>query len=249
MENTERPGWNTKVPGKPEAEEATVSMVGGHGNDQHEQRSHPAFAVATVNRVTSGGKGTRLHGSDFGHGVFVRLEIHQSVEDRHLMKTWRHQRDHVVTVDMSEVQWGQLVSAFGQGGGVPVTMSRREGRMMPDIIGSNDAKKLVNEVRGAADDAVAEIRGAVAALRQAVDAGKIGGIKQALRDTEIKLQNLPANMAFAGDATVRFMETMVGKAMAEIDAHIGHVMLAHNGLLGDADAPFLSLKNESHDRA
>jgi hypothetical protein len=226
-------------------EEPAVSMTDGPGGQQHERREHPAFAVATVNRVTSGGRGQRLHGSDFAHSGFVRLEIHESVEDRHLHKSWRHPRKHVVSIDMSEVQWGALVSSFGVGGGVPVTMSRRDGAGVPEILGSNDAQKLIKEVRASADDAFAEIRAAFAALEDAVATGKIGAIKAAAHDMRHKVANAGPNVEFSAKQTGEFIEKLVEKAKIEVNAHVMRVQMDHAGLLGHADQPLLSLEDGS----
>lgn len=227
------------------AQEPTVSTVAGPGQTEHERREHPAFAVVTVNRVTSGGRGHRLHGSDFAHSGFVRLEIHESVENRHLHKTWRRSRKHIVSVDMSEVQWGAVVSSFGVGGGTPVTLSRRDGGGVPEILGVNDAQHMVKEVKASADDAFAEIQTAFAALENAVNSGRIGAIKEATRDLQHKIANAGPNVQFAADQTARFLEKLVEKAKVEVNAHVLRVQMDHAGLLGDASAPILSIEDRS----
>lgn len=56
---SDKPGWSTKVPGMPDPEPILETQAEGAGKTLKTVRTHPAFGVATISRVTCGGRDQR----------------------------------------------------------------------------------------------------------------------------------------------------------------------------------------------
>jgi hypothetical protein len=75
---------------------------------------HPAYGQIGASRVSSG-TGAVLYGSDFRHGHFVMIELHESELHRTLNRDWPFARRTIARVSLSEAQWARFVSALNTG--------------------------------------------------------------------------------------------------------------------------------------
>lgn len=200
-----------------------------------EPEAHPSFGVAGFNRVHAT-PGRRLFDSSVPHQHYIVLRIHSAVRQRDLHQDWIHADEDIVEISMSEAQFGALVSSFGNGDGVPVTISRLGRELVPE--GPHDPRLAVTaqEVASKARDATQPVLEALDKLQQAIDgnAGK-KAIREALRNLEIRVGNLPSNLKFAADALTGHTEQVVTKARADIEAMV-QAAAARAGLeLGPVD--------------
>ena len=103
--------YTTQLPGR----------LPGDGNSDWKE-THPAFGLCVVSHWTAN-PGVRLFGSDLVHGSGITLKFQTAIKHRGLSNDWHHSREFLLQVDMSHSQWARLVSASGQGDGVPVTVN------------------------------------------------------------------------------------------------------------------------------
>ena len=89
---------------------------------------HPSFGNISVTRCSS--TGTYLFGSDARHHHFVHVEINSAEMVRDLSHDWLHGRKRLVEFYMTESQWANFVSSFGDGTGTPVTLRYFNGEGM-----------------------------------------------------------------------------------------------------------------------
>lgn len=94
--------------------------------------NHPSFAQAVLTRAQVGPQGARLYGSALRHGSVMRLTIKRSELRRALSEDRHYGTEHLIAISMSEAQWATLISAVGQGGGVPVTLEYYAGKHVAD---------------------------------------------------------------------------------------------------------------------
>lgn len=125
---------------------------------------HPAFAQIGISRVTGR---TNLYGSDFQHQHYITITICRSDLHRHLNRDWNFGQDELIKVALSEAQWATFVSSPNIGSGVPCTLTRLNGQLVPELpnppstdqqfrdeIAQNvaklqaDLKKLASEIDG-----------------------------------------------------------------------------------------------------
>ena len=91
---------------------------------------HPAFAQIGASRVSGN---TYLYGSDFRHQHYVTVTICRSEQHRNLSRDWEFGREELIEVALSEAQWATFVSTPNVGSGVPCTLERFDGQMIPGL--------------------------------------------------------------------------------------------------------------------
>lgn len=196
--------------------------------DANGDQNHPAFAVAVVN--TRSGTQRALFQSDLMHSNTVVLSVQTATRKRDLQRDWIHPRRELIEIEMSETQWGALVSSMGRGGGVPVTLRRSENEaFVPTLPYQPRTAENRREVQETVDRLLADAKAAMAALDAAEDSK--AGVKERrelrnrLRST---LSNAGGNARFAIDSLAEAAESLVNQAKADIETHIMRASAAHD---------------------
>lgn len=180
--------------------------------DEYGAETHPAFGSIGASRVQS--TGTVLFDSDVRHQHYVVVHFSTAKRTRDLKHDHIYPDRQMVEVAMSEAQWASFVSSMNVGAGVPCTITARPGE--PNVPGMPYAPRLaesMDEVRGAAHEALA-------AVREAFSAYKAHKTAANLRDLEIRLQNAEPNISFAATSLNEHAENVVQKARADIEAMV-----------------------------
>lgn len=209
--------------------------------DANGDESHPAFAVASVH--TSSGTPRALFQSDLMHNNTVVVSIQTATRRRDLQRDWVHPRRELIEIEMSESQWGALVSSMGKGSGVPVTLRRSENeRTVPALPYQPRTAENRREVRETVERLLADATAAMAALDAAEDSK--AGVKERrelrnrLRST---LENAGGNARFAIDSLAEAADSLVNQARADIETHVMRAAAAH-GVPASVVFPSLELK-------
>ena len=195
--------------------------------DEYGAEVHPSFGVAVINVTHS--TGSYLFDSEIAHHEFVTLKVQAASRKRDLHRDWIHGiGPTLVEIHLSKAQWADLISSFGNGGGVPVTIDVVNGRSMPDAPHSSRLGESQNEVRRAGEVALADITRAFEEWRAKPN-------KSTLTHLEAMIRNGPANMAFAAKSLTEHTEKVVTKARADLEAMLR--VAAENRELGAAESP------------
>jgi hypothetical protein len=185
--------------------------------DEKGSETHESWLLIRANKVNS--TGTFLFDSELPHTQFVTVTISRCCRERTLKNDRLFSTTVLVEFDLSLAQWGAFVSSFGDGAGVPATLTflAGDGRVAPAVHESRLAVSHA-EVRKAADEALAEIQEAFGKVEALFD-GKAGRreLGQAMRDLHFKLANAPANMVFAAKSLTTHSENVVAKARADVE--------------------------------
>lgn len=193
--------------------------------DEERTTEHPSFGTIQLNRMTAT-PGVPLFDSPMRHGRFITISITRASRRRRLHEDRVYPEEELVKVYLSQHQWTEFVSSLGVGEGVPCTLSRVGGEMMPPTpeIGLRETfeKEVKAKVAGLADK-VSLFRKRVSAIMDKprlvkADRDELRGLASAI-ETEIG-SNLPFLQAQFEEA----MDKTVGVAKAEVLAHVDTVV-------------------------
>lgn len=233
--------------GGPPDTEVTVTPAARNGHPDEVAEEHESFGYARVNNAHSTGQ--PLFDSDVVHQHYVALSIGRNRRYRSSGTDRFYNIEELVEVAFSAAQWGQLVSSFGQGSGVPCTITRTSEQGL--VPGAPHAPRLAlstGEVKAAADEALAKITTAVGEL---VDAFNDNAGRKVLREKVETVNRLvgqaPGNMVFATEQLTRHVEQVVNHAAADIEAMVNDrarqlgidPVVALRGLTPGAEVPEL----------
>lgn len=181
--------------------------------------THPSWGMAVINTFTS--TGSHFFDSEITHQHGVSLRIMRATRQRQVKRDYLHAADQLIEVVMSAAQWGSLVSASGNGNGVPVTIHSIGGRTIAPAPYDPRLGLSVATVREAADKSIAEIDAAFKAMR-AAQRKEDGAPKlsDAISRLETAIRNGPANMEYAAKTLNEHVENVISKAQADIEAMV-----------------------------
>lgn len=200
----------------PRTDEAVTSILSA---DKERTDTHPAFGVAVVTRTT--GSPRTMFQSDLRHNDSIRLSIQTAERHRHLLRDWVFPRKTIVEVEMSLAQWGALVSSIGIGSGVPVTIRQTsDNHMVPGIPYEPRIGESVDEAKSAVSRLLEHARESLSALEEAVQSGRIGEIKKALRAHGLSIHHAESNAGFAVTSLSEAAESLTSQARVDIEAQI-----------------------------
>ena len=177
------------------------------------ESEHPAWGYIGASRVSSSPPGAVLFDSDIRHQHYVVVTLSSAVRERKLLRDWLRPRKQIIEVAMSEAQWASFVSSMNSQG-VPCTIQWTQGDgHVPGMAYEPRLQESMKEVHEATVKAVGHLREAFEAVKEKPNKGNI-------RSLEIAMQNLPANMKFAGDSLAEHAENVVQKSRADIEAMV-----------------------------
>lgn len=178
--------------------------------------SHPAWALIGASRVSHSPPGKVLFDSDVRHQHYVVVRIREARRKRDLNRDWIHGDATIAEVALSEAQWASFVSSMNVGDGVPATLEWDGRKVDPRVPGMPYEPRLresMDEVRSAASKAQADVLEAFLEYREHKTAGN-------LRTLQARIENMPANIAFAAESLTEHAENVVQRARADIEAFV-----------------------------
>jgi hypothetical protein len=204
--------------------------------DERGDENHESWLLIRANHVT-GPLGAWLFDSEIPHQRYIVVTITRCSRKRDLNHDWLHNGKVLLEMSMSQAQWGAFVSSFGQGTGVPATLTYLldEGHV-PQAPAESRFDKSHAEVRESGAKAIDEIQQAYDRLKQEFETGGKRSQREALRSLGFAIQNGPANMEFAAESLTEHVEQVVAKARADVE---GMVLAAvEQGTLTERVDPF-----------
>jgi hypothetical protein len=112
-------------------------------NEEEDEYSeeHPAFGLIGVNRVTHGNGRLSLYGSASNqHLTTVEITVKRAERNHHLSGDWHFGREEIVRIEMSSMQFAEMLTRFNMGDGVPCTIRGIDGRSVPYIPVEDDTE-------------------------------------------------------------------------------------------------------------
>jgi hypothetical protein len=181
--------------------------------------THPAFGMIGASRVSSGGSGQNLFGSDFGHHAYVEIRIRHAELNRNLSTDWVFGRNEIVRVMLSEAQWATFVSSLNVGDGVPCTLDAIGGEVVPGIRSLPARRKeFATEMEATVGSAVKELDAIVAAMTDAEIPPRKK--EELLSHLRMARRHLLSNVPFVAKVFDEHMEKTVERAKVEVNAYL-----------------------------
>jgi hypothetical protein len=193
--------------------------------------SHPAYGTISVCRISCGGGGITLFGSHIKHSNFITLRINTAKRDSNDNYDFIHADKQLIEVELSGVQFADLITSMNQGEGVPCTINRRETDWdIPGII--DDATPItesrtamqtqINNVMVRADDMMAK------ALAMLESPKPLTKKEMAALNDNIKMlrQEIHSNLPFVGKCFDEKIEKTVSHAKGEVEAFVSGTIRA-----------------------
>lgn len=187
------------------------------GSKSSYKETHPAYAVIGASRVSS--TGTQLFNSEFKHQHYVTISIKAAEVKRDLSRDWVHGGKEYIEVSLSEAQWASFVSSMNVGDGVPCTLGRRNGEMIPGIERHSETKEAFKmEIA----DTLKDVADHLDELEKKIGESKLSGKAQQelLSSLRMAQMNLKSNLPFVESQFRENMEVTTEKAKIEVGAYI-----------------------------
>lgn len=204
---------------------------------------HPAFGFVRVTRASGGDP--KLFMSNVDHHHKITLTIGGAEMERRHYHDHHYARQELIEVEMSSVQFADLMAGFGQGGGVPCTIRRtrdKDGRygIVPGIDMANTVKRYAGEVADTFKKTGTSLNDLAETVRTALDAAKVSKVKQAeiLGPIQKIAREIGSDMPFMASMFQETVESLVQEAKAVVEAYA-----TDRGIAADA-APTLLGKAE-----
>ena len=98
------------------------------------REKHPAFGQVSIHRVNHGPTKFALYGAASEHHMTtVRLAVSRSERTHNLSRDWYFAKGDLVEIEMTSLQFADLLTSFNMGSGVPCTIRYAGGETTPDI--------------------------------------------------------------------------------------------------------------------
>lgn len=181
--------------------------------------SHPAYGAIRVSRVSGN---SYLFGSDFRHQYMIGVTIMSALKMRTSSREWHYADNELVTVYLSEAQWASFISSLNLGSGVPCTLERMVGRVIPDLPPPEksedrfqmDMKKTFEGIL----DQLSDMQDRLAAMAPKKAAQELA------KECGLVRQRLVDSTGWVAKQFDEHMEGTVEKAKAEVNAYVQHAM-------------------------
>ena len=188
-----------------------------------EEYTHESYGAITITRCDSA-RGEPLFGSSLKHNHVMTLTVSHASARRSLNEDRHYPTKVIVKVDLSPVQFAEMITSIGRGEGVPCTLRRIGGQSIPappythkHAQFSKEFREDVKEVAERVDEALAfarDLRGKATATKG--DRDKLVGMLEMLR------QSIGSNLPFVLDQFHEQMSKSVHEAKGEVEAFVQH---------------------------
>ncbi len=195
-----------------QAPEEVIRPAAGGGDESI--FTHPAFGQIGASRVNGH---VNLYDSDFTHQHYITVSITRSELHRNLSRDRHFGTEEVIEVALSEAQWASFVSSMNIGSGVPCTIARHEGKLIPGLPSpQNPAHQFKAEI----EKTMADIQAALGSLASDLD-GPMSKTKVAelRKELEWLSHRLTGSTGFVADKFDEHVEHTVERAKTEINAY------------------------------
>ena len=185
---------------------------------------HPAFGFIRINRVQGGDPA--LFMSNVRHSTKITLTIGRASMERRHYHDVHYAGNEEIQIEMSTVQFADLMAGFGTGGGVPCTLRRvKDGAGgyvgVPGIDMENTVNRYSKEVKNKFSMTGRELSELAQDVVKALDAAKVSKSKQReiVAPIEKLAREIGTNMPFMADMFTEAVESLVQEAKAVVESY------------------------------
>jgi len=211
-------------------------IVNEFGDDTNEVEKHPAFGVIQFSRIQ--GRPGKLFGSHLNdHASFIQMTVFGAERHHHLS----YDRYHalwdrpIVKLELSAVQFSELLTSMNMGDGVPCTLRNHGGEAIPYIPEDleTEQEKVAQKFKVELRDLARDLQAAEATVNEILNKKSLLKTdKEAIRRAFSKVASFLASHApFVMDQFTESVEKATKAGKSEIDAFMTNALVA-TGLEG-----------------
>jgi hypothetical protein len=222
---------------------------------------HPSFGMIGVSRASAGGNGLTLFGSSTRHHTVLSVTIRKAFSQRDLTDDRVHSTgDVLIEVEMSEAQFGRLLTQPNIGDGVPCTIrylpkefdvERDEHYHIPrPPLPPRTTDKFRTDMAQRTTRAMSTVRSLQREIGAAMHDGALrkGRGEELLRRVESIKTELQSNIPWVTERFEEDMEKTVDEAKADLAAYVDRIAarvgISSNYLSDGPEQPPLTLAAE-----
>lgn len=187
---------------------------------ENNTESHESYAMLRIGRHT--GHDTALFGSSIPHRDTVRLSIHPGVVERDLNHDHYYSENlRYIEVEMSQLQFAEVITSMNMGSGVPVTLRERNGKTMEKPVFKNKRMQFEQEFKEHMEDLEARLRHLtentedILTNKKSINKGDRSTI---LNELNALKRELVLNIPFIATSYNEQMDKTAQEAKAEVEA-------------------------------
>jgi hypothetical protein len=109
---------------------------------ESERLSHPSYGQIKFVRTT--GRNTNFYGSELPQDHYISMEVHASEVDRSLTTDRYYENEEIIRIRLSSSQFAEMITSMNRGSGIPCTIERIKGEIIPEIETSESRKEFVH---------------------------------------------------------------------------------------------------------
>lgn len=220
--------------------------------DKTGDETHPSWGTIRVHRCSGS---VVLFDSVARHQHFIALSIHRASRKRDLNQDWIHggMRE-LIEINMTESQFARMLSSAGDGSGVPCTLSRIQGELIPGAPDDKIGDTYKQEIKDASYETTERLRAIEEKLEEML-AGKT--VKKGdLRDLQGTVRSacmaIDDHLPFLIGQVEEKLENVVDEAKTNIESflQLRAQQLGMSQMLGANDVapvPVLRSSNDDED--
>lgn len=201
---------------------------------KEETFQHPSYAMIGFSRV-SGDPGPLFGSQVTSHHTFMRLRIHHAERRHHLNSDWFSAvhadgggQSLIVEVDLSAVQFAELLTCPNVGDGVPCTLRYLEGappiEAAPEVV--SPMEEVRDDFRRSAEHLASLVRVHHEEMKKLLPKLTKKEREEAERRMSMIEQEIRSNMPFVEQCFREVTEKSIAAAKAEVDAFVTHAVMA-----------------------
>jgi len=182
------------------------------------RENHPAFGQIVIHRVQHSGKFS-LYGSASGHHMTtVTISISKSERSQHLSKDWYFGKEKIIEIEMTALQFADLLTNFNMASGVPCTIRHIKGEDIPDIPSEDNTE--IGRITEAFDSEMKSKFSSEGILAAKKEINEILAKKNLLRADRIRLSRLTDGLLGEIEHNVPFVMQQYTKAVGKIESEV-----------------------------
>jgi ElaB/YqjD/DUF883 family membrane-anchored ribosome-binding protein len=180
---------------------------------------HESFGQLAFHRIHVGG-GKALYGSTLIHSEVIRMTLTRSQQSRSLHENRYFPREILFEVDLSPLQFAELITKMNVGSGIPVTLYRIMGKQLNQclpkderVLFTEEFQQRINKVTAAAQTLI-EKADELLSQKTPLKASEKSELKNLLATIQMELKS---NMQFTSTMFQETVEQAVSDGKQEIE--------------------------------
>ena len=188
--------------------------------------THESWGLIQANRVS--GRSDDLFATSIDHQHTVQIRISRASEHRSLNYNRYMDEEELIRVEMSPMQWAELITSMNCGTGAPCTLRRFEGKQIKGERHQTETVRIQDEFAQEAKDIGAKMEGVMSEIRNTLESAKVSKkVRDHINGMLYQFsRQYHDHMPFIQTMFAEACEGTVTEAKAAVDAFVTHAIVS-----------------------